>query len=104
MTTVPGHNIVIQQAGTVNEAKPSSNTAHPSPGQAVGEQAAAELARRTTVQESEESEALKSDRERYQASLRGRRKEKRRRRKKREEEQKELSDSDESGNLLDTVA
>ncbi len=50
MTTVPGHNIVLQQSGTAQELVNQSQTAKPSPEQAAALQETNELAKNTTVQ------------------------------------------------------
>ncbi len=60
MTTVPGFNLLIQQSGIVREVHQSSSTPNPEPGQAAAELVATEQAKKTNVQELEESERLKT--------------------------------------------
>jgi vancomycin resistance protein YoaR len=101
MTTVPGHNIVIQQSGAAQELSNQAQASKPSPEQAAAQQEASELQKNTTVQEFDESERTKTKKEKE--------KEKRQeqelaeRRKKQQKEDKEL-DPDATGKLLDTTA
>jgi hypothetical protein len=63
MTTVPGHNIVMQQSITAQDLV-NQNAHRVSPEQAAAQQEAGELAKNTTVQVSDESEKLKKKKER----------------------------------------
>ena len=99
MTTVPGHNIVIQQSGTAQELIHQSNAAKPSPEQAAAQQQANELVQGTTVQGTEESEKLKAKKEKE--ALR-RKKLLAEAKKKRKQEELDL-DPDAPGRLLDTT-
>lgn len=99
MTTIPGHNIVIQQAGVLHEATQHLRPNRPNPEQFAAQQAATVAVEKTKVQEPTDSEKVAADRE----------KEKRRqerltktkaKKKKLEREQK----PDDTGNLLNTVA
>ncbi len=98
MTTVPGHNLVIQQSGAAQELIHQTNT-KPSPEQAAAQQQANELAQGTTVQGTEESEKLKSKKEK--AALR-RKKLLEEAKKKKNQGELDL-DADASGRLLDTT-
>lgn len=100
MTTVPGHNIVIQQAGAAQELSNQAQSLKPSPEQAAAQQEINERIKSTTVQEFEESEKLKSKKERE--ALRQRRQEEKERKKKRQEDLEQ--DPDATGRLLDTTA
>ena len=100
MTTVPGFNIVIQQAGNLAEATQLANSQKPDPAQIAALQEAGAIARRSTVQEMEEAERLKFDPKR----------EERRRRKaevknagKRKKSGDDDNDPDGTGKLLDTI-
>ncbi len=100
MTTVPGHNIVIQQAGVVAEASQLANSQKPGPAQIAALQQAGAIAKRSTIQETEEAERLKLDRKR----------EERRRRRagmknagKRKKNTDDHGDPDGTGKLLDTI-
>ncbi len=99
MTTVPGHNIVIQQSGAAQELIHQTNTPKPSPEQAAAQQQANVLAQGTTVQGTEESEKLKSKKEKE--ALR-RKKLLEEAKKKRKQEELYL-DPDALGRLLDTT-
>ncbi|MBU2628092.1 MAG: hypothetical protein KKE61_05710, partial [Proteobacteria bacterium] len=63
MTTVPGHNIIIQQSGAAHELAHQSHTPKPSPEQAAAQQEANVLVKNTTVQEFDEAERLKAKKE-----------------------------------------
>jgi hypothetical protein len=100
MTTVPGFNIVIQQAGNLAEAVQLAGSQKPDPAQIAALQQAGAIARRSTVQELEEAERLKLD---------PKREERRRRRadmkdaKKRKKSDDDGNDPDGTGKLLDTI-
>ena len=99
MTTVPGHNIVIQQSGTVQERAHQTQTSKPSPEQAVAQQQASDLVKNTTVQEFDESEKLKAKKEKDEL----RRKQKMEDEKKKKRKQELDQDPDAPGRLLDTT-
>lgn len=99
MTTVPGHNIVIQQSGAAQELIHQTQTSKPSPEQAAAQQQANELAKNTIVQSSDESEKLKAKKEKE--ALR-RKKLLEAARKKGKSKEKDL-DPDATGRLLDTT-
>ncbi len=100
MTTVPGHNIVIQQSGTAQEFSNQSQSSKPSPEQAAAAQEANELVKNSTVQEFDESEKVKTKKEKEEQR---KRQELAQKKKKKQEEEKEL-DPDATGKLLDTTA
>ena len=100
MTTVPGHNIVIQQAGNLAEAAQLANSQKPDPAQIAALQEAGAIARRSTVQETEEAERLKLDPKREER--------RRRRMGVKDSREKKKSDDDDNdpdgtGKLLDTI-
>ena len=99
MTTVPGHNIVIQQSGAAQELANQAHTSKPSPEQAATQQQANELVRNTTVQEFDESEKLKAKKEKDAL----RRKQLLEEEKKKKKQQETDQDPDASGRLLDTM-
>jgi len=98
MTTVPGHNVVIQQSGVAQELIHQTSTKS-SPEQAVAQQQANELAQGTTVQGSEESEKLKSQKEKEALRRKKLLAEAKKKRKQEDMEQ----DPDAPGRLLDTT-
>ena len=63
MTTIPGHNLVIQQSGTAQELANQAHTSKPSPEQAVAQQQTKEMVTNTTVQRFDEAEKLKAKKE-----------------------------------------
>lgn len=98
MTSIPGHNLVIQQSGVAQELVQQVATPKPSPEQAAVLQQAGEVLKNSTVQEFEESEKLKLKKEKD--SLITRQKEK----KKKKNRQEELEqDPDATGKLVDTI-
>ncbi len=100
MTTVPGHNIVIQQSGTAQELNNQNQASKPSPEQAAAVQEANELVKNSTVQEFDESEKVKKKKEKDEQR---KRQELAQKQKKKQQEEKEL-DPDATGKLLDTTA
>ncbi len=101
MTTVPGHNIVIQGSGAAQELTQQAHSPKPSPEQAAAQQQASELVKNTTVQEFDESERLKAKKEKD--ALRRKNQEEKAKKKKRQPEEMDL-DPDATGRLLDTKA
>ena len=97
MTTISGHNLVIQQSGVAQELNHQAATSKPSPEQAASLQQAGEVLKNSTVQEFEESEKLKVKKEKDK--LIARQKEERKRKKQEELEQ----DPGATGKLLDTT-
>jgi len=99
MTTISGHNLVIQQSGVAQEAAHQTTVPKPTPEQAAALQQAGEVLKNSTVQEFEESEKLKFKKEKDELII-GQKKEKKRKNKSQEE--LEL-DPDATGKLLDTI-
>ncbi len=99
MTTIPTHNIVIQQSGTVHEATHHVKPLQPDPEQMAQQQAARETTEKTTVLESNASSELKADTENQKQERE--RKQKKANQKKESEEREQ--DPDATGRLLDTV-
>jgi len=100
MTTVPGHNVVIQQSGVAQELTHQANSPKPSPEQAAAQQEAGQQVKNTTVQEFDESEKLKTKKEKDALRRRLHLKEKKEKKKQEDLEQ----DPDAPGRLLDTMA
>ena len=100
MTTVPGHNIVIQQSGAAQELTHQAHSPKPSPEQAAAQQEVNERIKNTTVQEFEESDRLKAKKEKDEHQQRE--EEKRKRREKRKQALEE--DPEATGRILDTTA
>lgn len=104
MTTVPGHNQMLQQSGIAQELSQQSQSAKPSPDQAAAQRQAQEVVKNSTVQGTEEAERLKKQAE--QRAFRQKQKaarEKKRKQNKNRKEELEL-DPDATGRLLDTTA
>ena len=99
MTTVPGHNIVIQQSGAAQELTQQAHSPKPSPEQAAAQQEVNERVKNTTVQEFEESERLKAKKEKD-----AQQKNEEEERKKREKRRQALEEDPEAtGRILDTT-
>jgi len=63
MTTVPGHNQIIQQSGIAREISQQDHLLRPSPDQAAVLQQARDIRKKSTVLSSEESERLKKEKQ-----------------------------------------
>lgn len=100
MTTVPGHNIVIQGSGAAQELAQQAHSPKPSPEQAAAQQQANELAKNTTVQEFDESERLRAKKEKDAL----RRKQRLKKAKRKKQQQEMDLDPEATGRLLDTKA
>ncbi len=100
MTTVPGHNIVLQQSGAAQELTQQVHSPKPTPEQAAAQQEANQRVKNSTVQEFDESEKLKTKKEKD--ALR-RKQLFAKTKKKKEKEEKDL-DPEATGRLLDTTA
>lgn len=98
MTTIPTHNIIMQQSATAHDAIHQNKPLQPDPGQVAAQQIVEEVAQNTTVQKSEEYEKLKADRE--AAKLKALQDKKKKKKKK---QLKRGQDPEAPGNLLDTV-
>ncbi|WP_300456329.1 hypothetical protein [Desulfobacula sp.] len=93
MTTVPGHNIVIQQSVAVQELAHQTHTPKPSPEQVLAQQEATARVKNTTVQEFDASEKLTAKKEKDALK------------KKRNEKKRTTTDQEPgaTGRLLDTM-
>lgn len=100
MTTISGHNIVVQQSGVAHELTHQTAVPKPSPEQAAILQEATQTVKNSTVQEFEESEKLKFKKEKDNQILQQKEEEERKKRQKQEE--LEL-DPEATGKLLDTI-
>jgi hypothetical protein len=99
MTTIPSHNLVIQQAGVAQEITHQTITHKPSPEQAATLQQAGEVVKNSTVQEFEESERLKLKKEK-ESLITKQRKEGHKKKKRREDLEQ---DFEATGKLVDTI-
>ena len=95
MTTIPTHNIIMQQSVAAHDATHQNMPLQPDPGQVASQQAIKEVAEQTTVTESEEYENLKSDKSRSELKFK--------KKKKKKQLLKEDQDPEAPGTLLDTV-
>ena len=98
MTAIPGHNVVLQQSGTVQELA-HAHTSKPSPEQAAIQQAVNERQKSTTVQEFDGPEKLKEQKKKNE--FRKRQQLKQDKKKKRQAQMD--PDTDKTGRLLDTT-
>lgn len=100
MTTIPGHNQMLQQSGLAQEVSNQAHSSKPSPDQAAVIAQAQEVVQKTTVQGSDQSDRLKQEKEKKerQAALKARQK------KKKAREEELAMDPDATGRLLDTTA
>jgi hypothetical protein len=100
MTTIPGHNQILQQSSIAQELSNQGAAHKPSPDQAAVQQLAQEIVKGSTVQVSEESERLKKQKEKREQE----RKQMADRKKKKINQDKEMAlDPDATGRLLDTT-
>jgi len=98
MTTIPTHNIIMQQSVAAHDATHQNKPLQPDPGQVVAQQIVEEVIQNTTVQKSEAYEKLKADR--AAAKLKALQEKKKKKKKK---QLKRGQDPEAPGNLLDTV-
>ncbi len=101
MTTVPGHNQILQQSTIVQELSNQAHSPKPSPDQAAAQQQVQETVKGSTVQTSEESERLKEEKSK-QKEKREQQKEDRKKKKINQDEEMAL-DPEATGRLLDTI-
>ncbi len=71
MTTVPGHNQVLQQSGLAQEFSHQAHAPKPGPDQAATIQQAQQVVKNTTIQRSEDSERMKRHKQRQQRQRTG---------------------------------
>ena len=99
MTTVPGHNQILQQSGVAQELSQQSQTAKPDPEQAAALQQVRQTTQNTQVQRSEKSDQLKQ-KKRHQSKQKKATRGKRRPRKGKDQH----PDPGATGQLLDRTA
>lgn len=98
MTTVPGHNQILQQSGIVQEMHHQANAPKPSPDQAAALQQAQQVVQNSSVQLTDQAQRLKKKKE--SRPEQGGKQDK----KKRLLLEEELAlDPDATGRLLDTI-
>jgi hypothetical protein len=100
MTTIPGHNQILQQSSIAQELSNQGAAHKPSPDQAVVQQQAQEIVQGSTVQGSEESERLKKQKEKKSQE---RKKTADTKKKKINRDEEMALDPDARGRLLDTT-
>ncbi|PIE61243.1 MAG: hypothetical protein CSA29_04370 [Desulfobacterales bacterium] len=66
MTTVPGHNQVLQQSSLAQEFSHQAHAQKPAPDQAATIQQAQQVVKNTTIQRSEDAERMKRQNQRKQ--------------------------------------
>ncbi len=104
MTTIPGHNQILQQSSVAQELSNQGNALKPSPDQAAVLQQAQEVVQGSTVQGAEESERLKQEADKQKKNALARRQEADRKKKKKINQDKEMAlDPNTTGRLLDTT-
>ena len=105
MTTIPSHNIIIQQSGIAHDATHQARSQNPfNPEQLAIPQAIKEIEKKRTVQQSNNSEKIKSDKEKHlqkQEKIKREKKEKRKKEKKQKAKKEQATDA--IGSLLNTV-
>ncbi|MCP4718324.1 MAG: hypothetical protein GY860_02610 [Desulfobacteraceae bacterium] len=100
MTTVPGHNQILQQSTIVQELSNQAHSPKPSPDQAAAQQQVQETVKGSTVQTSEESERLKEEK----AKQKEKREQQKEDKKKKKINHEEMAlDPEATGRLLDTI-
>ncbi len=101
MTTIPSHNIIIQQSGIVHDATHQARSQNPfDPEQLAMPQAIKEIEKKGTIQQSNNSEKIKSDKEKH---FQKQKKLKKNKRTKKKKQKKEEQATDAIGSLLNTV-
>jgi len=104
MTTIPGHNQILQQSSIAQELSNQAHSLKPSPDQAVVQQQAQELVKGSTVQSTEESERLKEEKEKQKEKKAAGKDSGRKKENKMNQEEEIALDPDATGRLLDTTA
>jgi hypothetical protein len=104
MTTIPGHNQMLQQSSIVQELSTQGHASKPSPDQAAALQQLQEVAKGSTVQGAEESEHLKQETAKQKEKKELSQRQKAGKKKKRHPDQERTLDPDATGQLLDTTA
>ncbi len=98
MTTIPGHNVVVQQSGALHEATQHVRPNRPDPEQLAAQQAAKDILERTTVSESNSPRGVAPDRKKEKKDKRPAD------RSRGGKQSKGRQAPDRTGNLLDTIA
>lgn len=106
MTTIPGHNIVIQQSGRAHDATHHLRPNQPDPQHLQTEQTVKKEVEQTTVQSTEEQTPLQTDvnARNQRRDANDREVKKKKRKKERRQQKRGKGGSDSPGSLLDTVA
>ncbi len=102
MTTIPGHNIVIQQSARAHDATHHLKPVQPDPAHLQGQQIIQETLEQTTIQSSENSGKLNADANPEEREKAKRKKSDKKKRKSLKTKREQFPDS--PGNLLNTVA
>ncbi|WDP87274.1 MAG: hypothetical protein HUN05_20865 [Desulfobacter sp.] len=100
MTTVPGHNQILQQSGIAQELNNQAHLPKPGPDQAAAHQQAQEVVQNSTIQDTNASDQLKRRKKKEEE----RRARKLKKLKKRNREKELALDPDATGRLLDVKA
>ena len=104
MTTIPNLNIVIQQGGAAREVQNIKAHAQDASQTIAVQQPAKEIVRQTTVQNTDQSDAVQSDQQQALAGKERKRKKKRKQQGPQERVKEDHCDPDAPGQLLDTTA
>ena len=106
MTTIPGHNIVIQQSGAVHEATQHVRPNRPDPQQIAAQLAAKAEVEKTTVPESKDARGVTTDRQKDKKERKASKDAgaDRRTGKNTDKDTEDDKDPARPGNLLDTIA
>lgn len=101
MTTIPGHNIVIQQSGRAHDATHHLKPVQPDPEHLQGQQTVRESLEQTTIQSSENTGKLNADANPENREKIQRRRADKKNKKKRKAKREQYPET--PGNLLNTV-
>jgi len=103
MTTIPGHNQILQQSGVAQELSNQAHSSKPSPDQAVVLQQAQGIVKGSTVQSTEKSERLKEEKAKHKEKKAAEQDIGRKKKKKLNQDEEVALDPDTTGRLLDTT-
>lgn len=105
MTSIPGLNQILPQSSIARDLSNQGAAHKPSPDQAVVQQQAQEIIKGSTVQDAEESDRLKKERDRQKEkrALERRRDNSGKKKKKINQDEEMALDPDARGRLLDTT-
>jgi hypothetical protein len=106
MTTIPGHNIVIQQSGAVHEATQHVRPNRPDPQQIAAQQALKAEIEKTTVPESKDAQGVTPDKQKEKKERKASKDSGAERQKDKgaDKDTEDEKDPTRPGNLLDTIA